>query len=89
MDPVKLTLSIADLRKADACDLDDRIADLNAHFGRDVAEDETIDLRIWLDLPTTTDDDATADAARAAAAARAAVRAAYAAAYAGRRRFAA
>ena len=86
MDPVQLTLSIADLRRHCACYLNARIDDLTARLGYRPADDEPIDLKIWLDLPTTTDDDAAIAAARAAYAA---ARAAYAAAYAGRRRFAA
>ena len=58
MNPVKLTLSVSDLRKADACNLDERIADLTAHLGHTPAEDEQIDLKVWLDLPSTSHDDA-------------------------------
>lgn len=47
------TLSIAEMRAAQACDLDARIADIRNTLGRDVAEDEAIPLKTWWDLKTT------------------------------------
>jgi hypothetical protein len=47
-----LTLTIASLRRHDACDLDDRIADLHRVLP-DAADDDPIPLRIWWDLPST------------------------------------
>jgi len=47
-----LTLTIASLREHNACDLDDRIADLRRVLP-DAADDDPIPLRIWWDLPST------------------------------------
>ena len=47
-----LTLSIAALRAAGACDLDERIADLRA-VRPDVADDEPVPLAVWWALATT------------------------------------
>lgn len=47
-----LTLSIAALRAADACDLEVRIADLRA-VRPDVTEEEGVPLVVWWALPTT------------------------------------
>ena len=47
-----LTLTIASLRKARACELDARIVDLR-RVVPDVAEDTEVPLRTWWDLPTT------------------------------------
>ena len=55
MTPIRSTLSIADLRRAGACDLDKRITDITAYLGRYPTEDEQIDLRIWLALSGTPD----------------------------------
>lgn len=51
-----LALSIADLGEHDACDLDDRIADLGRTLGRAVPEDERVPLRVWWDLTSTSVD---------------------------------
>jgi hypothetical protein len=44
---VETTLSIAALRKHDACRLDERIADIESVLNRDVPEDEEIPLSSW------------------------------------------
>jgi hypothetical protein len=56
--PVRLTLSIAALHAAKACDLSYRISDLSDHLGHRPQENEEIDLRVWLSLPSTTNRDA-------------------------------
>jgi hypothetical protein len=47
-----ITLTIADLRKRDACDLDKRIADLRRVLP-DVRDDEPVSLATWWALPST------------------------------------
>ena len=50
--PVRLTLSINNLRAADACRLAEWIEEITAQLGRcRPADDEAIDLREWLALP--------------------------------------
>lgn len=49
---MSLTLSIASLRQHNACDLDERVADLRRVLP-DVGEDDPVPLRTWWDLPTT------------------------------------
>ena len=49
---VRLTLSIHDLRRARACGLPARIADLRAVLP-DVADGDPIDIRVWWSLPST------------------------------------
>jgi hypothetical protein len=51
-----LTLSISDLRKPKACDLEERIEDLTQTLGRKPEEDEELDLKIWWSLKTTSVD---------------------------------
>jgi len=58
VDLVRLTLSIAALRSAKACELSYRISDLSDHLGHRPQENEEIDLRVWLSLPSTTNRDA-------------------------------
>jgi len=58
-----ITLTIADLRMCNACDLDrlqsdsplkiTRVADLTRHLGCAPDDDEPLPLRTWWDLPTT------------------------------------
>ena len=53
----RLTLSIADLRAASACGLDERITDLRAVLP-DVGNDDPVDARVWWGLPSTSTADA-------------------------------
>jgi hypothetical protein len=51
-----LSITIAELRVAHACDLDDRIATLAAHLGRTPADDEPIPLATWAEVTPDVDD---------------------------------
>jgi hypothetical protein len=50
--PLALTLSISDLRKADACDLEERIEDLLAHHPN-TKEEDALPIQLWWALDTT------------------------------------
>jgi hypothetical protein len=54
---IDLALTIADLRAASACGLDERITDLRAVLP-DVGNDDPVDVRIWWALPSTSPADA-------------------------------
>ena len=45
-----LSITIADLRAARACDLDDRIAALSAHLGRTPEDDEPVPIAVWAEV---------------------------------------
>ena len=51
-----LSITIAELRKHHACDLDARIAALSAHLGRVVADDEHVPLTTWVEVTPSTND---------------------------------
>lgn len=51
-----LSITIAELRAAHACDLDDRIAALSAHLGRTPDDDEPVPLAKWAEVTPRVDD---------------------------------
>ena len=51
-----LSITIAELRKHHACDLNARAAALSAHLGRVVADDEHVPLTTWAEVTPSTSD---------------------------------
>ena len=46
-----IAVTIGSLRAWGACSIDDRIAGLRAHLGRDVPDDEPVPLAVWAEVP--------------------------------------